>query len=340
MSTLSKNESHGARLEMATNYAILRTAKLKTFGSIGGSLAHTYRTRETANADSGRAHDNTHSHGAPDEIEQALRARLPAKRRKDAVLALEYFVGASPEWFADAPRDEQDAYFRDALTWLEQRHGAENVIGWSIHRDESTPHLCAYVVPLDERGQLCAKRYTGGKATLSKMQTDFAQSVGARHNLSRGIEGSTATHERVKRHYGLVMRGAALDAPELTLLDEMSMALGKPTKSAQKALETRQALIERAAAWEAYRPAMARRERDLERRERAAASREYQLTKREAALQSVEHTVDELKQHVERLEKRLEHERDMTALMMTARDDALDRARAAEQRLGSDYGPS
>jgi hypothetical protein len=29
------------------NYAILRTAKLKTMGNIGGSLAHSYRTRKT-----------------------------------------------------------------------------------------------------------------------------------------------------------------------------------------------------------------------------------------------------------------------------------------------------
>ncbi len=33
------------------NYAILRTAKLKTMGNIGGSLAHNYRTIETPNAD-------------------------------------------------------------------------------------------------------------------------------------------------------------------------------------------------------------------------------------------------------------------------------------------------
>ena len=40
-------------------------------------------------------------------------------------------------------------YFRDSLEWLKQRHGAENVVYAGIHRDETTPHMYAYVVPRD-----------------------------------------------------------------------------------------------------------------------------------------------------------------------------------------------
>ena len=49
-------------------YAILRTAKLKTLGNVGGSLAHSYRTRETSNADPSRADQNEHSHATPGEV--------------------------------------------------------------------------------------------------------------------------------------------------------------------------------------------------------------------------------------------------------------------------------
>ena len=42
---------------------------------------------------------------------------------------------------ASKSREEQDAYFRDALDWLKGRHGAENVVYAGIHRDETTPHL-------------------------------------------------------------------------------------------------------------------------------------------------------------------------------------------------------
>lgn len=188
-------------------YAILRTAKLKSMGGIGGSLAHTYRTRETPNADAQRDHLNEHhGPGSPEAIREAIRDRLPEKRRKDAVLCLEYFVGASPEFF----QGEQDGagYFAAAVDWLERRHGAANVVAWSVHRDETSPHLVAYVVPLDEAGKLNAKRFTGGKAALSRMQTDFAETCGRRFGLQRGIEGSKATHTTIREYYG------ALNAPD------------------------------------------------------------------------------------------------------------------------------
>ena len=99
---------------MPAHFAILRTAKLKSLGNVGGSLAHTYRTRETSNADPSRADQNEHSHATPGEVMQALRDKLPEKRRKDAVIGLEYFVGdllrkqnpssrqskSSPSWFS------------------------------------------------------------------------------------------------------------------------------------------------------------------------------------------------------------------------------------------------
>lgn len=193
---------------MPARYAILRTAKLKTLGNVAASLAHTYRQRHTPNADPDQALANEHSHSRQAQAVAALRELLPQQRRKDAVLAIEYFVGASPEWFEGKSRREQDAYFRDALAWLRQRHGPANVAAWSIHRDESTPHLVAYVVPLDEAGRLNAKRWLGGRALLSRMQTGFARDVGQRHGLERGIEGSRAQHQTVKDWYAQVQQPA------------------------------------------------------------------------------------------------------------------------------------
>jgi hypothetical protein len=189
---------------MSAHFAILRTAKLKSFGNVGGSLSHTYRTRETTNADPSRSDTNEHSHNSPDEVMQALRDCLPDKYRKDAVIGLEYFVGASPEWFEGKTREQQNAYFQEALDWLEKRHGKENVVGWSIHRDETSPHLVAYVVPMSERGTLNAKQWTGGAAALSRMQTDFAKTVGSRNDLERGIEGSKAHHQTIKSFYAQI----------------------------------------------------------------------------------------------------------------------------------------
>jgi hypothetical protein len=199
---------------MTADFCIIRTAKLKAFGNIGASLAHSYRTRPTANADAGRAGDNKHSHGNPEQVLQAIRERLPAKRRKDAVLAIEYFIGASPAFGSRSPSD-QAGYFRDALQWLKDRHGAGNVIGWSVHRDETTPHLVAYVVPLDDSGRLNAKRWTGGRAALSELQTAFSRDVGAHHGLARGIEGSTAKHQPPRRAQPVLAAEVTISADEL-----------------------------------------------------------------------------------------------------------------------------
>lgn len=183
-------------------YAILRTKKLKSFGEIGGSLAHTFRTRHTPNADPGRFHDNEHMGGqTPEAVQDAIRKRLPEKRRSDAVLCIEYFIGASPEFFEQGGDDRR--YFSQAVTWLVSRHGRENVVSAHVHRDETSPHLVAYVVPRDG-DKLNAKKWLGGKALLSAMQTDFHREVGLACGLERGIEGSAAEHQTIREYYAKI----------------------------------------------------------------------------------------------------------------------------------------
>lgn len=180
------------------SYAILRVAKLKTFGQIGGSLSHTFRTRDTPNADPTRAHLNEH-HGpqTPAEIQAAFKEILPEKRRKDAVLGLEYLITFSPEF---GEQNDGAAYFEKARDWLIERHGAENVISTHVHRDETTPHMVAYVCPMKD-GRLRSTAFIGGPQMLSDMQTDFAQNVGREFGLERGIEGSNAKHQTIREYY-------------------------------------------------------------------------------------------------------------------------------------------
>lgn len=205
---------------------ILRTGKLKSIGNWAGSLAHTYRMRETLNADPERFASNT-LQSSPHKVLAALKSRLPEKRRKDAVLGIEYFISASPEWFTQRSKDDQDKYFKDAREWLEQRHGTENVLDFSIHRDETSPHAVAYVVPLVD-GKLNAKRFLGGRTTLSTMQTDFAMKVGRYHQLERGLEGSKAHHATIKQYYARV----ASATPEKTVVEIPDPSLAERLKPA------------------------------------------------------------------------------------------------------------
>jgi hypothetical protein len=181
------------------NYAILSTAKLKTIGNIGGSLAHSYRTIETPNADPNLTSKNHHTVATPEAVKQIIKDRLPEKRRADAVLCIEYLITASPEWEGWGTSKETD-FFKRSTQWLIDKHGEENIAGMSIHRDISTPHLVAYVVPIDQKGKLNCKNFLGGRAKLNKMQTDFANTV-ADLGLTRGKEGSKAKHTSIKEYY-------------------------------------------------------------------------------------------------------------------------------------------
>lgn len=179
-------------------YAILRTAKLKEIGHIAGSLSHTFRTRETPNADQARAHLNENTGPeTPEAILAAIKDRLPEKVRKNGVRCIEYFIGGSPEHFRG---DDGAKYFEDARAWLVARHGAENVVSTHVHRDETTPHMVAYVVPIHE-GRLNARHYLGGPEAMRQLQTDFAQEVGQKHGLERGVEGSKAKHQTISEYY-------------------------------------------------------------------------------------------------------------------------------------------
>ena len=199
------------------SYGILRTAKIKTLGNLGASLQHTFRERETPNADRERLVDNRVLVGADSSREVMVRwhERAPEKIRSNAVHGLEYFVGGSPERMAQMGRMEQDAYFGKALDWIKARHGADNVLSAVIHRDETTPHMTVMTIPLDAAGKLNARSFVGNRKQLSDMQTEFAEKVSQDFGLRRGIKGSVATHERVRRVYGAYTSDTArLELPE------------------------------------------------------------------------------------------------------------------------------
>ena len=182
-------------------FAILRLQKLKSFADVGGSLSHNYRNRETLNADSDRTHLNDHDLDTNEKCMTAIRDRIPEKRRKDAVLCIEHLITASPDWDGWGTSKETE-FFDQSKKWLENKYGKKNVVSTTIHRDETTPHLVAYVVPVDEdSGRLNAKKFIGGsRHTLSQMQTDFAIEV-KDLGLDRGVQGSKAKHTSIQEYY-------------------------------------------------------------------------------------------------------------------------------------------
>jgi len=188
-------------------FAIMRAKKLSGMGSVAASLQHCYRDRETPNADMERTPDNHHRAAhSTDEAMGKLRELLPEKRRKDAVLAVEYVFTASPEWWKTARSDSQEDFFNQAHKWLAEKYGADRIITATVHKDETSPHLSAFVVPLTEDGRLSAKDFIGNRAKMTADQTSFAKAV-EHLGLVRGIERSKATHTSIKQHYSAIEKG-------------------------------------------------------------------------------------------------------------------------------------
>ena len=332
-STFLQSGRAGATLG-GMKYAILRTQKLKATGAVWRSLKHAFREQPTPNADPDKAAKNEHV-GATSAAEamQKVRDRLPEKRRKDAVLAIEYLITASPEAMQEMG-GKSSAYFNDALKWLRERHGRANVVYAGVHRDETTPHMYAYVVPLDEStGRLNARRWLGGSKALSEMQTDFAATVGAQHGLERGIKGSRAKHERVRRHYGLVNQ-AHDQAAELGMLDRASLAIGKPTKKAQEALESADATLALAHEFQARQRAVKAREKALHNEGHALRNQRARTEQQQAEAALAQKQVQELRQQLKAAEYRATKSDEMANLYRQGRDQAIDELRTLRPQRG------
>jgi len=202
-------------------YAVLRIAKVKTMGHVAGLGLHVERERETRNADEARRAQNERLAGTGDWSADVARRLADAPTiRKNAVLAIEHVMTASPAFFA-AGDERRVAAWRDvSMAWLRETYGERNVVAAMLHRDELTPHIQALVVPIDDHGRLNARGFIGGdRGRLSALQDSYHEAVG-RLGLERGVRGSVAEHQTVKEYYAKISeptpaRGAVLRAVEI-----------------------------------------------------------------------------------------------------------------------------
>jgi hypothetical protein len=60
---------------------------------------------------------------------------------------------------------------------LREKYGADRVLCAVVHKDETSPHMSAYVVPITKDHRLCAKEFIGDRASMTADQTSFHQAV-------------------------------------------------------------------------------------------------------------------------------------------------------------------
>ena len=107
---------------------------------------------------------------------------------------------------------EIEQWAKDVYDWCAKRYGQENIIGFQVHLDESSPHIHALIVPVGQRsksGRECVmwsamfgkNRYECGRI-LREMHTSLYEEVGSKYGLERGdsIDGRNVQHLH-KRDY-------------------------------------------------------------------------------------------------------------------------------------------
>lgn len=193
-------------------HSIIRMKKQKSIAGLKYREKHTYRINPTPNADPAKQHKNkllfgqeNYSAVAEDFLQKYESSGN--KIRSDAVLAIEYLLTASPEFFDEGPKNERDERLKKwcaaQVEFLKKEHGEKNILCMYLHMDEKTPHIEAYVVPIDGKGKLNCKAFFGAKKALNELQTRYAA-----HNkdlgLQRGLKDSRATHQQVQKFYSQI----------------------------------------------------------------------------------------------------------------------------------------
>lgn len=190
-------KEHGSEHCRMANYCIFRSKKLKTHQDVTLVLKEQHRAAdyESKRADSSQSQKNSYS----SDFDAAMKKYddlLPAKIRKNAVVGLNFMVTTSEEF---KTAEEEQAFYIKAREFIGKRFC--EVVGWAIHRDETSTHMQIVTIPL-VNGKLNARALIGGdKHKMHTLQDDFYEQVGQSFGLERGIRGSKAKHQSIQKYY-------------------------------------------------------------------------------------------------------------------------------------------
>jgi hypothetical protein len=202
------------------SYAIIRTQKLKSFSGIGRHIdrvdadgnnyspdnaevdkislnIHWDRSGKALSQDEWREAVENDSLGS--RVKERIKEgyKIPKAIRKDAVKAIEYILTSDNRKMREIESNPErfKAWIAENRNFIEAIHGKENIVAFTLHRDEETPHIHAVVVPLTKDGRLTMEPYVGSAKILSQLQNKYASAM-EKFGMKRGQEGSRARHER------------------------------------------------------------------------------------------------------------------------------------------------
>ncbi len=207
-------------------HAILRFAKHKA-GPAGALEAHHERTKEkyasNPDIDMSKSKYNFHIIQPTQKYRKEIDNRIKAagcRTRKDSTMFVDTIITASPEFFKSKDKKEVQTYFTEAVAFMEQKIGRDNIFSAVVHMDEKTPHLHLCFTPITEDGRLSAKEILGNRAQLSKWQDEFHAHMKKQFPILKRSESALVTK---RKHIP-------------TWLFKQSITLTQQQKSIEKAL--------------------------------------------------------------------------------------------------------
>lgn len=196
------------------NYCCIAFSGMKTFAAVGKAYAHNCRRGDVPqNAENEKTYmnkelvDRDESVSFVDEIKERIkREQIQLPRRKDSTRVIEAVLSFSRK----EPDMDIDAWAADSLAYLQREFGKKNVVSATLHMDETTPHIHAIILPVIDGKIQAAKALHNDKATFraskeekgyAHFHSTYALAMG-KYGLERGVVGSVAKHENIKKLYG------------------------------------------------------------------------------------------------------------------------------------------
>lgn len=126
------------------------------------------------------------------EINQARKFMGKTKVRKDATVCCSFIISEDHSFFENMTRDDCIKFFETAVNWFNKNFG-NNVLQYSIHFDEYTPHMHMRLCP--QKGNSLSAKTMFDRKALQRIQKELPA-----YMRSQGYDVGEPNHDEIATH--------------------------------------------------------------------------------------------------------------------------------------------
>jgi hypothetical protein len=199
----------------------MSTEKIKSLGAFTRKYEHNYKRDGVPNSDINRRHLNEEIIKLPEGMTYVdafkdKMAKLGHTPRSNAVLGVELVMTYNPR---EVDEEFDIEKWKEAnVEWLKTQFPEDCILSVVMHRDEGpdngkSAHLHAIVLPVYEEKLNC-KHYLSGRKKLIDLQDSYGKAMEPL-GLERGLRGSSAKHEDIRKFYDSLNKSLKQKPPEI-----------------------------------------------------------------------------------------------------------------------------